>query len=90
MHSFKIGVRYYFRCQLYNWLGVITAVTPTDVVLRPGASCVFEEGRRYGEFVRFGPVSTTELEVVPNETILQRLSITDATEYLPELPTESL
>lgn len=90
MHSYKIGGVYYFSCLTWNWIGRVAAVTATDILLEAGAARVFQEGRRFNEFIRKGPGEQSEIELAQGATIINRNAVNDATEWALPIPTESM
>lgn len=90
MHSYKIGGVYYFSCITWNWIGRVVSVTATDILLEPGAARVFNEGKRFNEFLRQGPGPESEIELAAGATIINRNAVNDATEWALPVPKASI
>lgn len=81
-HSFEIGKAYFIRTVTHYYTGRIVAVTASDLVL-DDAAWVADSGR-FHETLRDGKVS--EVEPMPDGTIIGRGAIVDAAPWVHALP----
>jgi hypothetical protein len=81
-HSFVIGKKYLIRTVTFYTLGKLESVTDTDLMLS-SASWAADTGL-FSEALATGKLN--EVEPYPNECIVSRGAIVDASEWMHDLP----
>jgi len=83
-HSLDVGAKYFIRTVTYHHVGMLDAITDTDLVLS-SASWVASSGR-WNEALRTGKLDEVEPHV--NGVIISRAAIVDCVLWGHNLPTE--
>ena len=81
-HSFKLGTQYLIRTVTHYYTGRLKSITDTDLLLEDVA-WIADTGR-FGDCFEKGCFK--EVEPFPNDVIVQRGCIVDATEWRTDLP----
>lgn len=87
-HPFKIGKSYFIRTVTMNIVGKLIAVHDKELLLTE-ASWIADSGRLNNALKQgFESQNSAEIEPFPNDVIVGRGSIIDATEFSHTLPTQ--
>lgn len=87
-HPFEIGKAYFIRTVTMNLVGKLEKVFESELVLSD-ASWVADSGRFHDALSKgLEKQSNAEIEPFPNDVIIGRGSIIDATEFSHKLPKE--
>ncbi len=81
-----VGRCYYFRLATYAWVGRVSLIGPTEIVLTD-ASYVGESGRFHDAITAGLESANAEIEPVPGRVIIGRGALVDCCEYAHAPPT---